>query len=586
MSTVKSLLIYALLFCSALSVAQNQLLYDKKDSINLNFQTNGFLLDSIDLANGFDEQLRPGSFYLQELNLIDLLAIQPDLGNESSGINYLGRNYKSRFLITPLPYLGVQYSFGTNLTQHLNLQYAQKLSSKSHLNLRYKRDAGNGFLTNSKYGFDDVNALYQYRSKKYANFLDASYSKYDWQENGGITTDTLLDEFALIFTPVNKPNANTLVKKADIKLNQFINFTNDSILKTGLVVKQRYEVINRVYTEQADSLAQFYEQINIDSSTTRDQYQTASIKNSAGYFFASKYFEIDALVGHRYWRNQNLGVNRDTNEVFLSSTLFVGGKNFNFKNDFYFNLVGATGEIKNNAKLYLNWKGFRINGNLGFYNVLPTPYQRFHTANNYNWKLTSFEAQQQLQFGGRISYEQKHLIFASLQSLTTNNGLYFIDNTWRQDTLDVVALTQFTFGGKLNWNKIKLYPTATLRLNSNNYNYQPTFSTRTRFSYSTGVFKANRLKVALGLDVGYDSEYRVLTYNPALSLFEQNSINPLSGNLFSVDAFFNAEIKEFRFFARAQNIDYFWNPSTTRVDPNFPIMPFMIKIGVSWDFFN
>ena len=113
MSTVKSLLIYALLFCSALSVAQNQLLYDKKDSINLNFQTNGFLLDSIDLANGFDEQLRPGSFYLQELNLIDLLAIQPDLGNESSGINYLGRNYKSRFLITPLPYLGVQYSFGT-----------------------------------------------------------------------------------------------------------------------------------------------------------------------------------------------------------------------------------------------------------------------------------------------------------------------------------------------------------------------------------------------------------------------------------------------------------------------------------------
>jgi len=59
----------------------------------------------------------------------------------------------------------------------------------------------------------------------------------------------------------------------------------------------------------------------------------------------------------------------------------------------------------------LNWKGFRINGNLGFYNVLPTPYQRFHTANNYNWKLTSFEAQQQLQFGGRISYEQKSPYF-------------------------------------------------------------------------------------------------------------------------------------------------------------------------------
>ena len=567
-------------------MAQDKLLFAQRDTIDLNYQTGGFALDSMDMANGFDEQIRPGSFYLQEFNLIKNLSLQPDLGNESAGLNYLARQFTSPFLISPLPYIGLQYSFGTNLTQHLNLQYAQQLSRKAHLNLRYKRDAGNGFLTNSKYGFDDVNAHYQYKTTNYSSTLNASYSKYDWQENGGITTDSLLDEFAIVFTPVNKNKANTIVKKADIQFNNYINFISDSVLQTGLVIKNRYDVVNRVYTERSDTLSELYDKINLDSTSTRDQYQTASIKTSIGYFFTRSLFEIDALLGHRYWRNQNLGINRDTNELFLSSSLLLGRENFNLKNDFYFNLVGATGEVKNNTSLYLDWKGFEINGNFGFYNVLPTPYQRFHTANNYNWNFSSFDAQQQIQLGGKIAYEKKHSAFAQLQTLTTTNGLYFIDSTWRQDTLTTVALTQLTVGGALNWKKISLYPTVTFRLNSENYAFQPKFSTRTRFSYSTGVFKANRLKVAMGFDIGYDSEYRVLTYNPVLSLYEPSAANPLSGNLFAVDAFFNAEIKEFRFFVRAQNIDYFWNPSTTRIDPNFPIIPFMIKVGVSWDFFN
>lgn len=586
MSKVKSLLTYLIVFLSVTALAQEGLRFSDKDSIDLTYQTGGFDLDSIDVGNGFNEQLRPGSFYLQEFNLIQLLSIQNDLGNESSGLNYLSRKYTSKFLITPLPYLGVQYSFGTNLTQHLNLQYAQQLSKKSNLNLRYKKDAGNGFLSNSKYSFDDINLLYQFTSNRYSNLLNAYYSKYDWQENGGIRTDSLLDEFAIIFTPINKSNANTLVKKADIHLKNYVNFTKDSIIKNGIVFKNQYEVVNRLYTEQSDTLSQLYPQINIDSLRTRDQYQTASVKNSVGYFISRQNFEIDALIGHRYWRNQNLGVNRDTNETFLSSSLFLGSKNFNLNNEFYFNVLGATGELKNKTVLNLFWKNFQINGNFGFYNTLPTPYQRFHRANNYNWKLSSLEMQQQVQFGGSVSYIKKHSFQANFKTLTTKNGLYFLNNEWRQDTLDLVGLTQLKLAGSLNWNKISLYPTVTFRLNSDNYAYQPKFSTRTRFSYSTGVFKANRLKVAMGLDIGYDSEYRVLTYNPVLSLYEPNINNPLSGNLFSLDAFFNAEIKEFRFFVRAQNIDYFWNPSTTRIDPNFPIMPFMLKVGISWDFFN
>lgn len=583
---VKKVITYLFLFWFSVATAQHHLLCSDRDSITLHFQTNGFALDSMDLANGFDEPLRPGSFYLHEFNLIDNLSITDDLGNESAGINYLSRKFQSKFLISSLPYLGVQYSFGTNLTQHLNLQYAQQLSDKSNLNIRYKRDAGNGFLTNSSYGLDDVNALFQYKNKRYSNFTDASYSKYDWQENGGIATDSLLDEFAIIFTPIRKSNANTIVKKADIKLSNYFNLMNDSLIKTGLVIKNRYEVINRLYTEESDTLFALYDKINIDSNATRDQYQTGSIKNSGGYFFASKYFEIDALVGYRYWRNQNLGVNRDTNEVFLSSELFFGAKNYHLTNTFYFNLIGATGEFKNNTALFLKYKDFSVKGNLGIYNTLPTPYQRFHIANNYDWYLNSFEAQQQIQLKGRITYAKKQKVFAELKSLTTTNGLYFIHNTWRQDTLDIVSLSSLKIGASFTWEKLSLYPTVTFRVNSENYGYQPNFSTRTRFSYSTGVFKANRLKVAMGFDFGFDSDYQVLTYNPTLSLYEPELNTPVSGNLFTLDAFFNAEIKEFRFFVRSQNIDYFWNPSTTRIDPNFPITPFMIKIGVSWDFFN
>ncbi len=46
------------------------------------------------------------------------------------------------------------------------------------------------------------------------------------------------------------------------------------------------------------------------------------------------------------------------------------------------------------------------------------------------------------------------------------------------------------------------------------------------------------------------------------------------------------EVKGFRFFARAENIGYFWNNRMTQTVRGYPIPPVQIRLGITWDFWN
>ncbi|WP_107039172.1 putative porin [Brumimicrobium mesophilum] len=573
----------ALIFSFTL-VGQKEFFYQEMDSIKIGYRSGGTELDSIDASFIGEITLRPGSGFgqLYERNLAENIFLSP------ASLAYVSSQRKISPKFSGLPYLGFQYAFGSSLTQDLNLEYHQFYRPNSHLHFRYNRRTSNGFLRNGDYGLNDLNLRFFHSKERYSTNFEGSYSAYDIAQNGGISTDSLLDEFEIEFTPVQRENARSVVRKLDLKWDNYLLMVGDSLIGSGFKTKHQYNIVGREYTDQLTDLS-VIDTFYIDTSgKTRDQYQTAKFSNGGGVYFNSPGLKIDATINHQYWRNQNLGANRDTNEVYLHSNLFAAlGSRLHLSNEFYLNLIGATGEIKNYA--FLNYEIFNdltLKGRLNFENLYPTPYQRFHTANYYQWNIDDLEMQQKLQIGGDLKYGDSTFIQASVLWTSINNGRYFMGNEWRQDTLELISMGSFQLKGGLKLGKWSFYPTATLRFNSANFSFQPIFETMNRITFQTKLFKAQKLGAAFGVDLGYQSGYNYLEYNGVLGLLQIPTTPLETEAIIRLNAFLALSIDEFRFFVKAENLSSLINDPKTRIDIDYPIMPFLIRLGITWDFFN
>lgn len=565
-------------------MAQKELFFSKMDTIPYGYRSGGVALDSVDAAVTITPNLRPGLGFgeLFEKNLAESMF------NNEGGFSYLRNEIRIQPKFSGLPYLGFQYAFGSKLTQDLQVEYQQFYSPNTHLHLRYNRNTSNGFLRNSGYRNNDLNLRFYHQKSWFATHFDGYYGAYNLHQNRGIATDTLLQEFAIEFTPVITDEGESKIRKVDLKWDNYFRLAGDSLLGFGLKSKHAFDLTHREFTEflMDNSIV---DTTFIDTNGyTRDQFQTASLINGAGAYFSSSHFKIDATANHRLWRNQNLGTYRDTNEVFLHSNLWVAlGKRIDLHNEFYFNLIGATGELKEYARLnFAILDQLSLRAAVNFENLYPTPYQRYHSANYYQWEIDELKMQQRLQVKGSLRYGKENFVQADVVWTSINNGRYFINGEWRQDTLDFVSVGALQLKGAYRLKKFAFYPSATLRFNSSNFAFQPLFSTMNRITFSTKLFKAQKLGLATGVDIGYDTEYQHLMYNGVLDIYDFAGSPYKTSGLMKLNAFLALSIDEFRFFVKAENLSYFFQDETTRIDPNYPIMPFLIRLGITWDFFN
>lgn len=550
----------------------------------MSYRSGGYRLDSIDGSFVGQLTLRPGAGFeeIYEKNLAQNIILS------TGGLNYIGEKHKVIPKFSGLPYLGFKYAFGSSLTQDMNVEYHQYYSKYTQLHLRYKRQTSNGLLRNENYKLNDVSLLLYHSKGWWSTNFDGYYGRYDMGQNGGITTDSLLDNFGTLYTPVRLDQAQSRVRKLDLKWDNYFRLIGDSTVSTGLVSHHQFKIVNREYANALTDITQF-DTLYLDTNgNTRDQYQIGKLSNGAGIYFNSPYFKIDGTINYKYWRFQNSGKNRDTSEVFLHSNLWASlGRNISIKNQFYFNVIGAIGELKDNVHLhYRILPRLTLNANLRFENLYPTPFERQYTANYYQWEITNLEMQQKLQISGGIKWGDTNFIAAHLTWANVNNGRYFINNQWRQDTLDLVSVGALKVYGGIHLGKFAIYPTVTLRFNSANFNFQPLFSTMSRLSYTTKVFKAKKLGFSIGADVGYTTAYHTLKYNGVLGLMEIDSHPIMSESRMRLNAFFALAIDQFRFFVRAENLSALYTDPKIRIDPNYPIMPFVIRIGITWDFFD
>jgi hypothetical protein len=561
---------------------QGDLFLNGSDTLRLDSRTGGNELDSVADYHAGTLVLTPGSYSYSPFGRYQASYenFMPRFGSPFLTFN------KQPFLFSGMPHLGFMYAFGSKGLQMLQVDYQQFFSKKFGINMAYSRSSMGQMMRQDNFKHNDFRFSTRFLGKRYKNYNQVFFQKSELNQNGGLDTNTSVLEFPLEFLPVRKLSAYSQMENFRAEAEHYINFLNDSIYGTGLFIGNQWSISNREYFESGQ-LDTVYSQVNLDTFNTRDQFQFAKILNSAGVYVQTKKFFAQFAVGHAYWDFQNLGTHRDTTELSLNGSLRYELKGLSFINRSYLNFVGAVGEKSSESRLKIERPKFLFSALLDYREKLPELQQRFYFANNFSWSAPNLKTQKYLAAGGDIQWKGKLRLEARLRYQLYHDYYFFMDSAWRNDSLPTLQLINLNFKADFRYKALLFQPMVVVNQFSKELSFLPVIDVRGRLALQKKIFKSQKLDFLVGVDVAYQSSRKLLDYVNALDVFvfspSGQQTNP---DLYKVDFFTAFQIETFRFYVKAENLDYLWNKSDSFVAVNIPITPFYLRVGLTWDFFN
>ncbi len=546
------------------------------DTLKFHHRTGG-RIDTFDLAYSFPYTTMPSTGFSNRFQTptIDFFSTNSRL------ISFDFPSLLDKKVISALPHIGFGYSFGAKGMQYLHADFQQSLRKNTLINASIDRhSAGDAssrvvFAQNSYYEYNVIR-IGLYRDYKRFNLsLRASYSGDERGLNNGIhdSLTPVIDaaNLGLEFTPVQNSTLGSVQKGINSKLSLQYNLLNDSSnTRIGPMISSQFTLRNRILEDQLDSL--------------RDQYQDARIENGVGAFISNKVFSLNGRIAHRYWRFQNSGTNSDTNEVNFRGNFLLVKNNYAFEANFYQNIIGAKQELDFKSRFRIGDKRKGATAFLNFSDLLPTPLQRGYFGKNINYNNTPLTKQKILRAGVGANYTFGKLdIHANAGIWNSQNNLIWKDSIWKIGDASNLNLVYFKVNAHLDLGLFQWYPGLVLQSGSE---YLPQFIFSGRLLLKKKVFEAKKLELQFSVDPQINSTYKLLSYNTTLDNFYLNSTNRSGGQPYSLHSTFSLGIEEFRFFVRGENIQSFWMKGSTEVLQNYYLSPFVLRLGLSWDFFN
>lgn len=237
-------------------------------------------------------------------------------------------------------------------------------------------------------------------------------------------------------------------------------------------------------------------------------------------------------------------------------------------------------KISGNAQTTFRlWKDIiRLNAYGHIYNLVPTFYQRKYHSNFFWWE-NNFHDQRRVRVGGIFSVPtrgfQLDIGVENLQNYIYFNEMAVPDQTSENIQVFSAKLNQNFTLGVLHWDNEIVYQTTS------NKEILP-LPALSLYSNAYLWFTAARvLRVQLGADVRYHTNYYAPAYQPATSQFYLQKEVEI-GNYPLVNAYINLYLKKTRFFLMAYHI----NQGSGRYFslPHYPINPFHLRFGISASF--
>jgi hypothetical protein len=488
------------------------------------------------------------------------------------------------FVFSAIAHVGLQYALGSNNTQRAGISYKQALSESQFVQMDYVRRSTSGAIRNSNLESNFLDLQYLIRRQRYAQKLQVLFDGDEQSLSGGLLNDSVREGFELIFSDVQNVSAGQRRRRFSLESANYFSFTADSALRTGVYLTAQLDIKNRLFTETND-FDTLYGNWLIDSADTYDHWEKSQIGGMAGYFFETRRFSVSGGVRVRYWDFDNLGDHYDTTETAIAGNLRLDPlPNLHLGANGEFNFAGAVGESALNA-----WGGYvsgklRLGAKASFSSLYPELYQRHLHGNQYDYNWNTKQLVKRTNAVLEAAYSGREASVGATAGLISCQDLpFFLDNRWRQDTLTTFSILHFTLRGDVRLGRFFIQPMV--RFQTSDLEYMPAVQLFGRMGFDGFLFKAKKLRAALGVEPGYISSYTLLDFVPYMGTYVLPGTAKQFNAMPKLSAFAQFELGFLRWFVRVENIEQVFVPVNYEA-LGYPHVPMQIRVGLSWDIFN
>lgn len=578
---MRYLVLLILLIEFSLSIkAQESFIHNTLDTLKASYRIGGKTLDSIDLVYSEKFTSTPGSFTSHPFGKFgnDYRSFWSSLSRQHRLLPVIGFKYAA------LPHLGTCYAFGSKGTQYLDVEFNQSFSKKIHFSFQYKRNVATGAYRNNAFSNDFFSIGGLYKGNHFGHMLSLSTFKQQRNLNGGISSFSEVEEFGLEYAKVRKQNSSDSISMFVIDTDSEWNIIKNDSLKTfSIILKNKLAIDKRVFKEK-DSLSTLYPNaILFDSLNTRELTQLSRLDNMVGLRIKNQKVLFEILIDKGYWKYKTLST-QFKDELDVLANLFVNGKTWNLQTENQFNLLGANQQSKYSLLLIRKGKKINFECNLNQSNLLPTPLQRAYITNTINYVLEDLDLQHSQTIKLSFNTNNKQSIKLSAFYGNFQNHYFFVNDSWKNDTLKSVSQLTLQAKGDFKLGVFHLQPNLTLNL-VDKIQLLPKYDLRTRFFISKNVKRPGTI-FNVGVDVNYLSTYQLMTFDDRISMYQMNFKNGNFNDYLMLDAFVSMQLDEFRMYLKMENVDSFWVSPRNNIAKDYPIVPSIMRLGLTWDFFN
>ena len=261
------------------------------------------------------------------------------------------------------------------------------------------------------------------------------------------------------------------------------------------------------------------------------------------------------------------------------------------------------GQLKVDFNTDLNFRLFNDTVTLAahahFYNLAPTYYQRHYHSKHFWWDNNDLGKETHTRIEGLFKYRKTktslRVAVEEIQNYTYMGMSYDYSTTKRTNltasihqnngniNLLTAQLMQDFKLGPLNWENVITYQ------NSSNQQVLPVPALNVFTNLYIGFKIAKVLSVELGACATYFTEYEAPDFCPQLNQYaiQENEDSRITlGNYPFIDVYANMHLKRARFFVMMTNAAYGAFNRKSFLAPHYPTDSAVLRLGVSWNFFN
>lgn len=577
------------------------------DTISLNFQDHN-PIENLSIANSYNGNLGSpiqSKIYFDRNDRKDFIFANPYQ-------TYVMSIQNATFYDTKTPYSYLNYNTGGSTFRkedNIKFLFTQNVNKKFNVgtSLDYLHSIGE---YNNQIVDRFAGSLFgSYNGKHYSATAFISTNSLKGQESGG-----LADPTSVFSSLARKDLATNISGQSNFKQSQFFynhqytigierpfHVDKDSVRMDYVPITRfahtlRLDNYSKRYFENAVERT-FYANTYLAGNQTRDTTSLQNVTNNVSITLEEEFnkllnFGLTAFVENEIQRYTYL--NDSTPILKLASNTKIGGV-----------LSKDQGKIfKYNVLAELDVMGpklgdFLIEGNVGGFFKLwndsialiangftrsdePSFYYQYYSSNHFRW-TNNFSKIFRTNVGGTFSIPTRRFSFnVGIENIT--NLVYFGNNATPAQYGGNIQLVSARLNQNFKLGKFGLENTVISQISSQKSILPlPMVSLYHNLYYHDLWFKV--LTTQFGVNVRYYTDYYAHAYMPATGQFYTQSSTKI-GNYPLLNAYLNFHLKRTRFFFEYYNVGEFFLKSAYLSMPNYPLNPAILKMGLSWNFYD